>query len=163
MIYKRILLFLLVMIIAVAGIQTVSAPGDMMDEFNQEYDTNGTRLDNCTVCHGESIESLNPYGMDYQENDADLMAVEPLDSDEDGFSNQEEIDALTFPGDQEDTPEGVVEDEEESVVEETLDEDESVSEEEPVNDTGTDQQTPGFEAILGVAGLLMAIFLLKKK
>lgn len=156
MIYKRILLFLLLMIIAVAGIQTVSATGDMMDEFNQEYDTNATRLDNCTVCHGESIESLNPYGMDYQENDADLMAVEPLDSDEDGFSNQEEIDALTFPGDPEDMPESVAE-EEESVVEETPDE------EEPVNDTGTDQQTPGFEAILGVAGLLMAIFLLKKK
>ena len=157
MIYKRILLFLLVMIIAVAGIQTVSATGDMMDEFNQEYDTNATRLDNCTVCHGENIESLNPYSMDYQENDADLMAVEPLDSDEDGFSNQEEIDALTFPGDPEDTPEDVTEDGEESVIEETLDE------EEPVDDTETEQQTPGFEAILGVAGLLMAIFLLKKK
>ncbi|KXS40216.1 MAG: hypothetical protein AWU59_2633 [Methanolobus sp. T82-4] len=156
MIYKRILLFLLLMVVIVAGTQTAFATSEMLDEFNQEYDTNGTRLDNCTVCHGESIESLNPYGLDYQENDADLLAVEPLDSDEDGFSNQEEIDALTFPGDPEDMPESVAE-EEESVVEETPDE------EEPVNDTGTDQQTPGFEAILGVAGLLMAIFLLKKK
>ncbi|TGC09150.1 PGF-CTERM sorting domain-containing protein [Methanolobus halotolerans] len=137
-----------------------SATSGMMDEFNEEYGTNGTRLDTCDTCHGSDIESLNPYGMDYQENDGDLGAIESLDSDGDGYSNEEEINVLTFPGDQEDNPETRSSSQPDTTVPSEPDD---ITEEAPVEDTGTEQQSPGFEAIFAVAGILMAIYIIKRK
>ncbi|WP_256623197.1 PGF-CTERM sorting domain-containing protein [Methanolobus chelungpuianus] len=154
---------LLLVVLILAGVQAASATSGMMDDFNQFYNTNNTRLDTCSTCHGEDIESLNPYGADYGENDGDLEAIESLDSDGDGFSNQEEITTLTFPGDAESMP-GAVNDEapEEPVTEENdgLIGDEPASEE-PVPDA--EQQSPGFEAILGIVGILSAMYLLKRR
>jgi hypothetical protein len=59
----------------------------------------GTRLNNCRLCHeNDERFALNPYGRDYVRHDRDFAAIEPLDSDGDGFSNIDEILALTFPG-----------------------------------------------------------------
>ena len=47
-------------------------------------------------------ETLNPYGEDYDDAGRDgaaIAAIAGLDSDGDGFGNDEEIDALRYPGD----------------------------------------------------------------
>ncbi len=72
-------------------------------------------LGSCQWCHhsygcdgsGDIAQTLNPYGMDYLENGRDastLSAIEGLDSDGDGFTSREEIDALRFAGDADDDP-----------------------------------------------------------
>ncbi len=63
-----------------------------------------SRLDSCLVCHPAGSWSLNPYGQDFASAGSNFAAIEPLDSDADGFSNREEILALTFPGDPSDFP-----------------------------------------------------------
>ena len=66
-----------------------------------------TRLDSCSLCHTSNIPSLNPYGQAYKNNGrsvAALGAIESSDSDGDGFTNIQEIMALTFPGDPSDFP-----------------------------------------------------------
>jgi hypothetical protein len=164
MIFKQSVMSLLLLVVLIlAGVQVASATSGMMDEFNQFYDTNDTRLDTCSTCHGEDVESLNPYGADYGESDGDLEAIEALDSDGDGFSNQEEISALTFPGDSESMPETVSEE----IPEETItEENDGIIEEEPASEepaTDAEQQSPGFEAVLGIAGILAVMYLLKRK
>ena len=67
----------------------------------------GTRIDSCSLCHTSSIPNLNPYGMAYRSSGrtpAALAAIESLDSDGDGYTNLQEITALTFPGDPGDHP-----------------------------------------------------------
>jgi hypothetical protein len=66
-----------------------------------------SRLDTCTLCHTASIPSLNSYGAAYLaagRNPAALTAIENLDSDGDGWTNIQEIMALTFPGNAADHP-----------------------------------------------------------
>ncbi len=60
----------------------------------------------CIVCHTNESggEGLNSFGTDYLENDNDLEAINNLDSDSDGYTNEEELDAGTFPGDPESKP-----------------------------------------------------------
>jgi len=69
----------------------------------------------CQFCHatygydgsGNIIETLNNYGKDYLingRNQAAVQAIEGLDSDGDGYSNQVEIDAVRYPGDASDDP-----------------------------------------------------------
>ncbi len=61
----------------------------------------GTRLDSCAICH-QSIRVLNPYGTDYLIHSGDpdpFDSIELLDSDGDGYTNIQEIQAFTFPGD----------------------------------------------------------------
>ena len=53
------------------------------------------------------VKTLNSYGLAYKSNGrnaAALLALDSLDSDGDGFPNQTEILALTFPGDKNDDP-----------------------------------------------------------
>jgi hypothetical protein len=53
------------------------------------------------MCH-TSAPNLNPYGAAYKaagRNTAAFALIENLDSDGDGFTNLQEINALTFPGD----------------------------------------------------------------
>ncbi len=69
----------------------------------------GSRIDGCSLCH-TSAPSLNPYGAAYKaagRNPSALAAIEPLDSDGDGFTNLQEIMALYFPGDPNDHPPAV--------------------------------------------------------
>jgi len=81
--------------------------GDM-DTLRAKYShIAGTRLDDCDVCHTSTHPSrLNDYGEAYSADrtQAGLTAIEATDSDGDGFTNLEEITALTFPGDAADHP-----------------------------------------------------------
>ena len=86
----------------------------------------GTKLFNCTTCHTRSKWLRNSYGFDLQEYlrgqyatqitaeeytqamiVGGMKAIENRDSDGDGFTNLEEFEAGTFPGDAEDFPEAV--------------------------------------------------------
>ena len=80
---------------------------EYLSEFNAKYKTSGSRLDGCTTCHASSSpsrENLNPYGRDFGAANHDFGAVEGKDSDGDGFSNIDEINAGTFPGDPNENP-----------------------------------------------------------
>jgi len=77
--------------------------------FNSMYGTANTKLDSCSTCHASSTSTWNPYGTDVRARistgiSAALTAVEPLDSDADKFTNIDEINALTLPGDKTDFP-----------------------------------------------------------
>ena len=95
-------------------------PGLAMTTFNEVYETEGTLLDDCKVCHARG-RALNSYGQAVREAipaDADpktddqrvrwlreaMLAVAADDSDGDGYPNGAEIDVRTFPGDRNDAP-----------------------------------------------------------
>jgi len=72
-------------------------------------------LGSCQWCHykygydgsGDIKETLNAYGVAYQDNGRNAAAIrkiKKLDSDGDGFTNDAEIRAGSFPGDANDTP-----------------------------------------------------------
>jgi hypothetical protein len=72
-------------------------------------------LGSCQWCHykygydgsGNIIDTLNEYGKDYLvngRNQAAITAIDNEDSDEDGYANAVEIDALRFPGNPNDDP-----------------------------------------------------------
>jgi hypothetical protein len=60
--------------------------------------TSGVAGNLCTLCHGTSGGSRNPYGSAYSSNGHSFTAIQNLDSDNDGFTNLVEINAGTFPG-----------------------------------------------------------------
>jgi hypothetical protein len=72
-------------------------------------------LGSCQWCHytygydgiGNIVDTLNQFGIDYFLNGRDaesIINIKSLDSDGDGFSNDEEIQATRFPGNAEDDP-----------------------------------------------------------
>ncbi|MCB0229006.1 MAG: hypothetical protein KDH90_07735, partial [Anaerolineae bacterium] len=81
--------------------EPVQATSNFMTVFAETYpDTAGTRLNACQLCHtSEAMPALNAYGSAYQTHGHNLTAIEPLDSDGDGWSNITEIMAATWPGD----------------------------------------------------------------
>lgn len=70
---------------------------------NQYPSLAGTKLDSCQTCH-VAVPDLNPYGGMYKDRGHSFQAIELLDSDEDGWSNLDEILAGTWPGDKNDFP-----------------------------------------------------------
>lgn len=59
----------------------------------------GERIDTCTLCHiSTSPTTWNDYGNDLRAANLDFASIENNDSDGDGVSNIDEINALTFPG-----------------------------------------------------------------
>lgn len=95
----------------VASFAAMSSPAqstpDRLSDFNQNYGTDSTRLNSCMTCHTSgsgNASNVNPYGMDFAKSNYDFAAVETLDSDGDGFTNIDEINARTFPGDPADNP-----------------------------------------------------------
>ena len=77
----------------------VQAKSNFMTSFRNEYPgIAGSQLDSCAVCH-TNIPNVNGYGSDYRSHGHNFAAIELLDSDGDGYSNIQEIQALTFPGD----------------------------------------------------------------
>jgi len=79
-------------------------------------DVGNTRtLGTCQWCHykygydgsGDIKQTINPYGNDYANagrSAGAFTAIENKDSDGDTYTNKQELDALTFPGDPDDNP-----------------------------------------------------------
>ncbi len=89
----------------VLGFATIAAANTgALADFNAQYPAN-TFKNSCLICHS-SVPAVNPYGRDLAAaggtgstiTPAQFVAVEPLDSDGDGFTNIQEINAGTFPG-----------------------------------------------------------------
>ena len=90
---------------------TADAKKEWTPIFNSRYITSGTEggttMGSCVTCHVQSDGKggYNPYGLDSKtagmKNDVvgALIAIESKDSDGDSFSNLDEINADTFPGD----------------------------------------------------------------
>lgn len=105
---------LLIIIAALVVVPTALAVSDFKGIFNQKYDTKGTRIDSCTICHAGGSK-LNDYGKALVDarikkgsNETKVMqgltSIEQADSDGDGFSNIVEINARFFPGNVSDHP-----------------------------------------------------------
>jgi MYXO-CTERM domain-containing protein len=59
----------------------------------------------CQVCHVRASGGpMNSYGDDYVSYGGSVEAIGELDSDDDGFSNEEELTASSLPGDPDSTP-----------------------------------------------------------
>jgi len=180
MTYNRIFSLLLFSIVALAGLTLVSATSNFLVSFNEHYNTTDTRVDSCVVCHGSNAGYLNPYGAAYRNSNDDFASIETQDSDGDGFSNLEEINALTFPGNPGDYPgntsaiqpgtTGTVAGSVSNATEKVNNTTERISNatdkisnatEKVSNATNKNdgQQSPGFEAILAVVGLLAVVYL----
>nr|WP_321498299.1 hypothetical protein [uncultured Methanolobus sp.] len=100
----KLVIGLFLMTIILIGTPVISAKSGYLTSFNQHYNTGGTVLDTCDVCHsGPNGGSLDPYGRAYSYTRS-FTGIEGKDSDGDGFTNLEEINALTFPGDSGDHP-----------------------------------------------------------
>ncbi|MCC6797991.1 MAG: hypothetical protein IT366_22955 [Candidatus Hydrogenedentes bacterium] len=79
--------------------QVASAKSDYLDDAIAEYPSiNGTSLDSCSLCHSTGT-NRNSYGADFDAANRNFAAIENVDSDNDGFDNITEIEALTKPGD----------------------------------------------------------------
>lgn len=166
--YKTIIFSFLVIMVFL-GLTVVSARPAYLESFKQQYDTEDTKLDTCNTCHinPNGGGTRNPYGMAYQESGMDFVAIESLDSDDDGFSNIEEVRSLTFPGNSEDSPgTGEIDPSEVTVVNESQEPSNVSKEQTDTEDTDegliSKQQAPGFGAILTITGLLATIYWFRK-
>lgn len=115
---------LLVLAIALVGLPEALARNGYLDAFNTKYGTANTKLDTCDTCHVYGGNARNLYGQDVEIQllggatttlltagatstltiDQALTNIEPKDSDNDTYSNIDEIKALTFPGNKSDYP-----------------------------------------------------------
>ena len=131
---KRVLIILLLVgitTVSIVGIGGVifwgifdSHPTVALDIFNEVFATTDTRLDTCQTCHTIGRKT-NSYGSHLKSEFRSMMAssaqeitdeegfdifksalrsIEVDDSDGDGHSNIDEIEARTFPGDSADYP-----------------------------------------------------------
>ena len=110
---SKIILILSVVIVALSFSVSGYAKPKYKRAFTKYYEhTKRTKLDKCATCHRGSPMSAgfrkNAYAEDLviwlEENNSDditeaFAGVEADDSDEDGISNIDEINDLTFPGD----------------------------------------------------------------
>ena len=102
-------LILILALVWLAHPTMVAANQTGMDTFIAHFPAaDNTRLDACVTCH-TTVPVTNAFGADYKakgRNDAALSTLEPIDSDGDGWTNLQEIQALKFPGDPADHPPG---------------------------------------------------------
>ncbi|MCQ6963536.1 hypothetical protein PV02_10610 [Methanolobus chelungpuianus] len=137
-----------------------------LEAYRQQYDIEGTRLDACLNCHLDPNGGgpRNLYGLAYAESGRDFGSIEAVDSDGDGFTNLEEINALTFPGDPADHPRVTSDNspEAEANITDPADSPEQETSEETGSDPAPEQQSPAFGALLAMAGLLSAVYLVRR-
>lgn len=106
---------LILALLALAFIRPMKVSGTSAIEenvFETKYAiSESSRLDSCTVCHTSTSQpvTFNSYGAALDAvagltDIATLTAVENLDSDGDGWTNLQEIQFHTFPGNADDHP-----------------------------------------------------------
>ncbi|AFV22606.1 hypothetical protein Mpsy_0395 [Methanolobus psychrophilus R15] len=101
--------------------------------------------------------------MAYAASGRDFASIEALDSDGDGFTNLEEINTLTFPGDPADYPQTESETPSTGDIPAPVNEgQEQETNEEPSDESASEQQSPGFGAVLAIVGILSAIYFKRK-
>lgn len=112
---RRLVLFLSAFALMAGLVAALTRPqpvaafsSDLTAAENQYPSLMDTKLDDCTLCHTASGFALNPYGAAYLAASHSFSAIEAVDSDQDGFTNIAEINALTFPGNASDNPGGPV-------------------------------------------------------
>ena len=97
------------LMVSLSHTSETSAFSSKLTAFNAKYGTAATKLDSCSTCHNDD-DTRNAYGAAVEAQggviDAALAAVESLDSDGDTFTNIDEINARTWPGDATDFPGG---------------------------------------------------------
>lgn len=143
--YKLIIALLLLATVLI-GVPMAAARPTYFAAFKDKYSTSGTRLDTCNTCHTSGGGSpRNPYGLAFSDSGHDFVSIELLDSDGDGFTNIEEIKALTFPGDANDYPQTT-----------------NTTQEKPATTATNANKAPGFEAIIAVVGFLIIVGLHRK-
>ena len=105
---KRVIWFSLTLVALLTSL-TIAFP-NYLQNFHVRYETAGSALDNCGVCHGASTSEFNPYGQSFADSlvthpdvDSALVYIEQIDSDGDGVINITEIMARSFPGDPDST------------------------------------------------------------
>ena len=101
--------FLVIIGTALTG-NIAEAKKEFTTDFNNYYGTFGTdggaTMGSCTTCHvnPDGKGGLNPYGSHWKSYGRNFGAIESLDSDSDGFSNIDEINLDSWPGDAGSTP-----------------------------------------------------------
>lgn len=162
------LLFLLIVLLI--GIPMAAARPTYLAAFKENYNTDGTKLDTCNTCHTSGGGSpRNPYGLEYSTGGRDFASIEALDSDNDGITNIDEINALTFPGDSKDFPQTTSEittNETQQLLNAEVSVGNATSEiasTESINNTTQAQKVSGFEALLAAIGFLSIVGLHRKK
>ena len=111
---KKILVVLVAALTLILGFAVIaSANTGALNDFNAQYPGNSFG-NSCSICHG-TLPATDPYGTALADaggtggniDPAVFVAVEGLDSDGDGFTNIQEINAGTFPGNPNSHPSGV--------------------------------------------------------
>ena len=85
----------------------VTARPSYLSTFESTYPIAvGSKIDACNLCHNSPSggDARNPYGLSYASSGHSFSAIENIDSDGDGWTNIQEINSLTFPGDSNDHP-----------------------------------------------------------
>jgi hypothetical protein len=85
----------------------VMARPSYLSSFERTYPAAaGSRIDACNLCHNspKGGDARNPYGLSYASSGHNFTAIENIDSDGDGWTNLQEINSLTFPGNATDHP-----------------------------------------------------------
>lgn len=85
----------------------VMALPSYLKTFEKTYpEAAGSRIDACNLCHDSpgGGDARNSYGLSYASSEHNFAAIENTDSDGDGYTNLQEIQNLTFPGDANDHP-----------------------------------------------------------
>jgi hypothetical protein len=91
--------FLIGVVLALGIFSTAYATMTYLNQFSTAYPAAGA-IASCSLCHSSlSTYARNSYGADFAANGHSFAAIESLDSDGDGFTNIQEIEALTLPGD----------------------------------------------------------------
>ena len=106
-------------LLAAAGGESAWATLENLKTFKQAYPSKEPKTYSCKICHQGFLgkkDNLNAYGLAMQKLKApadakkltpdDLKAVEKEDSDNDGASNLDELNAGTAPGDPASVPQG---------------------------------------------------------
>lgn len=83
----------------------VYAKNSLLTKFKAAYPKSATANSACLICHtNEDDFEKNAYGQDLENNAMKFKAIEALDSDVDGFTNIDEINQGTQPGDKDSMP-----------------------------------------------------------